>query len=296
MDPVKDYIDANRNIFIQLSADQMSILHAYLFEIVDDFINFCNANSLLYFMGGGTLLGTVRHKGFIPWDDDIDLAMPRKDFELFKDSFAKEFEDKYIVEAPNSLNVGVSAFMKIKYKGTVLRELITDDAHPEVFIDVFPMDFCSKYKWKRLFDGWYLTLLRDIIYTILYSNQYKSKIKKHIGTCGLKTRLQLKGGYVLGKILQIIPQKKWINYLDKVSRRKKSEYVSIATGLHGYKLETFPASCYFPGRDAEFENKIVRIPSDSERILTAFYGDYMTPPPEEERARHFFLEVSLPDK
>ena len=296
MDPIRDFMRFNHEMFVQLSEEQLDKLHRILFKILKDVVYFCEKNGLIYYLGGGTSLGAVRHHGFIPWDDDVDLAMPRRDFNIFREQFQNAHPDLYLVEAPNTDQVGTFAYMKVKMNGTILRELIEDEKSPEVFIDIFPIEYAPKSKLKRNFQGWYFTLLRDISYTILYSSQFKKVIEPHIKTCPFKTRLELRGGYILGRILGIIPQYKWINHLDKIAQKNpESNFVVIPTGLHNYRNELFFAEDYFPPQKGIFEGIEMNLPNHIEKILEVFYGNYMQLPPVDERGGHFFLEVNLPD-
>ena len=295
MDPVKDFINCNLDMFVELPDEKLERIHKVLFGILRDFVTFCDDNGLIYFLGGGTALGAVRHKGFIPWDEDVDVVMPRKDYEVFKREFPKAFP-AYRVEAPNTGTVGNTAYTKIKREDTVLLEVVGDKRHPGVFIDVFPLEYAPSSGFLRAVQGPYYTLIRDIIYTIFYSASYKETIRPRIGNCPLKTRLELRAGYVLGRILGLVPLRRWINHLDKAERKKESDLVVIPTGLHNYKHELFPASVYFPPKKGMFEGMEVNLPNKVEEILTVFYGDYMTPPPDSAKAQHFFVDIDIPEE
>lgn len=294
MDPVKDFINHNLDMFVELPDSELLKIHGILLQILKDFIKYCNENGLIYFLGGGTALGAVRHNGFIPWDEDVDVVMPRKDFEKFKSGFYKAYPE-YRVEAPNTAIVGNTAYIKIKTKNSVLLELVGDKENPGIFIDVFPLEYAPKSRFLQFVQGQYYTLVRDIIYTIFYSKNYTRNIKKRLNNCPFKTKLELKLGYFIGKFLGIIPLHSWINYLDRITRKRESDFVVIPTGLHNYKHELFPVEFYFPPKKGIFEGLEVNLPNKIENILTEFYGDYMTPPPEDKRAQHFFIDIKLPD-
>lgn len=294
MDPVRGYIEANRKSFITLNQTQLKQLQAILIEMFKDFISFCKEKNITYLLGGGTSLGAVRNKGIIPWDDDIDLVVPRKDYERIKKEYEEYFEGKYTLEAPNTNNVGVYSYLKIKMKNTIMRELICDDDHCEIFLDIFPLEYVSNNRAIRYLQCHFYTFLRDVSYTILYAKQYKTKILPGIKNCSFTNRVLLRAGHILGSILSIIPAKSWINYLDRiVSKNKESNFVTIPNGMQGPKKETFPKEYYLPPKKGEFEGMEVSMPNRVEDILSRFYGDYMTPPPPEKRGSHYLLEIDF---
>lgn len=96
--------------------DYLRNLHSTMIEILDEFDRICNKHNLTYFLIGGTLLGAVRHKGFIPWDDDMDLAMPREDYEKFINVYYKELNDKYYLDNFNNNKLYYLNFSKIRKK------------------------------------------------------------------------------------------------------------------------------------------------------------------------------------
>ena len=295
MTPIDKYIEANKNSFITLSENDISKLHKLLLMLLTDFDKFCRERNITYFLSGGTALGALRHKGFIPWDDDADIAMPRKDLEILKKAFNTVFKGKYILQAPNSYCVGSYCYAKIGILGTAIRELVTDDEHCEFFIDIFPLENVSNNNVVRFFQCHLYTFFRDISYDVLFAKQYKKKFTKAgLKKCDSTTRFLLFMGYVLGTILSIIPLKKWVNIYDRLVRNnKETNYITIPTGMHGPKKETYEKSYYFPPKECQFENVPFYMPNRIEDIMTAFYGDYMTPPPADKKARHFLLEIDF---
>lgn len=290
MDLVRDFIDCNRDMFVTLSDDELKKLHQILHEMLEDLIHFCNEKGIVYFISGGTALGAVRGGTFIPWDDDIDIAMPYDGFDILRREYEAYYKGRYIVEAPNSKRKGSFAFMKIKRKGTCLRELMEQGPEYGVFIDVFPIVYASDSSIIRFFAAQYSFIWQGISYAILFSKQY-SIMKQGIKNCGISKRIAIKLSVFLGRLLGIIPQEKWLDIFDRTMRKNKGKYLVIPTGLHGYKKECFDYDVYFPARQIIFDGLVVMAPNKIEKILETFYGDYMKPP--KDKSHHFFLETNL---
>ena len=127
----------------RLTDEETEAIKNVVLEAALDVIALCDENGIPYMLGGGSALGAVRHGGFIPWDDDIDLMMPRADYEAFKRVFPQALGEKYVLQAPNTPGCEISnTFMKIILRGTErleLQKLNAPGAHG-LWLDVFPID------------------------------------------------------------------------------------------------------------------------------------------------------------
>lgn len=298
MDILKDYIDANPDEFKQLTDEQMTALHSELLDMIDDIQTFCHMHGLTLYASGGTALGTLRHKGFIPWDEDVDFTMLRHDCNVFLANFEKEYEGKYFIEAPNHTLVGNHVFIKVKKHGTKMTDLLTKKGCSGICIDIFPIDYASNNKLVRAIQGSRYMILRSILYVVSFSRQYKLLMKEGMKKCPFKTRLISRLGVGFGRLCDAIcPLEKRINKYDKLVRRDKpTRYWAIASGIHSYWKETFTEDVYLPNSSGTFEGREITLPGKIETILKSFYGDYMTPPPENKRAKHFFMELETSEK
>ena len=297
MDILKDYIDANPEEFHQFSDDDMKKMHQILLGMIDDVFEFCDKKGLALYASGGTALGTLRHKGFIPWDEDVDFSMLRKDCDVLLSDFVDYFQGKYFIEAPNSALVGNHVFIKIKKANTVMTDLLTKKGCSGFCIDIFPIDYASNNRIIRTVQGLRYMLMRDILYVISFSRQYYLCMKDGFRKCSFGTRFIARGGVVIGRLFGIVPLEKWINHYDRIVQRKTpTDYWVIASGIHSYAVETFHSSVYLPDKFGEFEGRRMRLPGKVEVILERFYGDYMTPPPPEKRAKHYFLDISFEEE
>lgn len=232
--------------------------------ILDSIASFCEANNLRYFLGYGTLIGAIRHKGFIPWDDDIDLVMPRPDYEIFCKTY-KDCNNNYKVKYTGNDNSCYINFAKVHDTRTRFQESYSIENNYGIFVDIFPLDgYGSRGQAIKCYG-----IFRAIHYKSLAVNK-SNPILKNIAITGIKLLLKPVSLTFLAK------------ELEKVSRKYPidgSEYVYFfSEKTPPFKKELFSKHIY-----QEFEGNRYRIPVGFDELLRQQYGDYMQLPPEKER-------------
>ncbi len=245
--------------------------------MLKDFIKICEDNNILYFVNGGTLLGTIRHGGFIPWDDDIDIMMFRKDFEKLNKLMSEKPNDKYwLINVLNEETYHYT-WARFNLKNTELREWWADqvDYKVNIFMDIFILDNIPDNKIKRFIHKWRCFTLNQLVQYSLVKFENESKFKQII---------QQSIYYIL-KILPISPMT-----LKKRCVKTYKKYENIECD----EVCDFPAVCglpiykkndWLPAKKAKFEDIKVNIPNNEDSILKIIYGDYMKLPPKDKRFR-----------
>lgn len=252
----------------ELKSIQLDILQA-----VHDF---CVNNNIRYSLAYGTLIGAVRHKGYIPWDDDVDIMMPRKDYERFLDSF-DGFRDDLVVLSPRTTKNYYAPYANVINTKTILVETrLTSDRLLGVKIDVFPIDSVSEKESERvkLYDKVraykLLITLKNSRYSAL--NTFKWKIAgifvktfgyffsfgKMLDRMAIKSNLENKESKIVNNIV-------WCSKDEKACflRKDMDDYIDV--DFEGHKFKAI----------AGYDN-----------FLKAHYGDYMQLPPEDQRTPH----------
>ena len=272
-----------------LTDDESRALKRLLLEMYCDIAKLCDTYHLKYMLGGGSCLGAVRHKGFIPWDDDLDIMMPRDSYDQFIAHCEKgELGDTYEFSYPQREKDSRNPFLKVFKKGTLDVELQNDNTpFPKgVYIDVFPMESAPKTKIIRKLKGYISDTLRIICTSVLYA-QYPSKKYKDFMSLDSIAFRRYKNRMLIGRLFGIVSHKRWVWLFDRFNHSTKiTGYITIPTGRKGYFGESLPSSIFFPTREALFEGITVNIPNDSDLYLTSLYRDYMVIPPIEHRERH----------
>lgn len=267
-----------------------------ILSIYKDIARVCRENGLTLILGGGSALGAVRHKGYIPWDDDMDAMLSRADFEEFKRIFADKMPDKYALQVPNAPGcVSASLYMKVVLRGTELRELQRLRAPGErgLWVDIFPIDYAPNCALMRRAKGFMVSALAYLA----VSNYLRAFTSPELKAFMCQTR---SGMYnyrlrmLLGFLTGFMPYTRMYDAFDKFCRcRRETRYVTVPTGIRHYMGEMHLASEYFPPSEGEFEGERVLLPKDVHGYLKKLYGDYMTPPPPEARERHFYVSMDL---
>jgi lipopolysaccharide cholinephosphotransferase len=251
-------------------------------DILKACASFCEDNNLRYSLSYGTLLGCVRHRGFIPWDDDIDIVMPRADYDKLI-SLKQKFEDKnsYLRFRTLGDKRYPYPFLKVIDTSTLVNEKEMESRYQtSLWIDVFPLDTVSgderKHKSNvRTIDFWQKILVKSIIKS---SNIGQSTLSRM-----LNSLILIPIAHLIGMVLNI----------PKICEDKAKKFVSANDAIvTNYVWENSPRKYVleirkvFPASKGYFEGIEFNIPNDSDYCLKLFYGDYMKLPPETERVSH----------
>ena len=239
--------------------------------ILDHVHQFCEAHGLRYFLSSGTLIGAVRHKGYIPWDDDIDIYMPRQDYEQFLQSY---HDDNGVYRAinPTTESHYYYTFAKVVDQRTRMVETETQGYEIGVYMDIFPVDYVSDdpqernrvFKQKKL-----LYKIRRC--KISQSNPLQSRLAYWVYKCWPMSVRQIERK--LRRLIVLAEPTHTVCNMTEAGPRIKG---------------CFPAEDIASSVDIAFENKTYKTMVGYKDYLQRTYGDYMTLPPVEQRVTHQF--------
>ena len=248
--------------------NDLNEIHKLQLDLLIEFDKICKNNNIKYFLAGGTLLGAVRHKGFIPWDDDIDISMPRNDYENFI-NITSDLKGDYLVLAQENIDDYVLPFAKFVNKNySNFRK--TYNGKYGIRMDIFPLDGLGNNYEKAVKRGKYIVFLRKLHYFCFKENVISNFLRKI-------------------KIQKIIY--KHLVYVAKKDDFYNSKYVgSIVGGLKQVK-EILDYQVYSETMPMEFEGKELSGMKYYDEYLTKMYGDYMKLPPKEKRISEHNVEI-----
>ena len=288
---------AARQAAMFVTGDELRKLQLVLTRMTKDIAEVCEECGATYFLGGGNALGAVRHQGYIPWDDDMDLNILSKDFEMFISAFKNKYGDKYDVYDKHTKD-HCSVISYISLKGSLLREIgETEEEAKGICVSLDKIENVPNNPILRRIhgtfcDGFSLLLSCRNIYEnrksfLAYSEGYPEaqrayKMKIAIGWC---TKLLTVRG--LNRLTQ------WIHGLCK---NENSEYINIPCGRKHYFGDMYLRTVFMPPKKTKFEDCMFCVPAQPEKYLAGLYGeDFMEIPPVEKREHHPCMELKLPD-
>lgn len=269
--------------------DKLRRLQLKELELLKRFADICDKNQLRYYLLGGTFLGAVRHKGFIPWDEDVDIGMPRPDYEKFLEIAQDHFKspcciDNHIInkEARFGFTKIIDSSMRvINYSSNVPVE-------GYAWIDIIPLDGFPDPGLGRAIHKMRLTFWRTLCLMIQFDELVDHKRKR-----GAFAAFLLKAAGLFKWAFKGMDYNACYRHLTKLL--KKYEYDSDTADIINYLaskgfLEVYPRECFENLKLYDFEDARFAGPEDYDRVCSLVYGDYMKLPPEDQRSKHH-LEV-----
>ncbi|MEG0774554.1 LicD family protein [Clostridium sp.] len=258
--------------------NDLKALQQIMINIMVEIDRICRENNIKYWLDSGTLLGCIRHDGFIPWDDDLDICMPREDYDKFIAIAKSELSKDLFLQSFESDKHSQNTWVKVRDRNSILVSNKYEKGHTGVFIDIFPMDFYEvggkKERYKKLINNLFVSYwLKKAPFTKPFSknlakNMYKLFCK------------------IIFSILFFVDYSTLIKLSSKLEKRingkeEKKDYMGYGVEVPFYikhKEDTV-----FPLQQRKFEGINFYIPKDYHSYLQTLYGSYMELPPEDKR-------------
>lgn len=246
----------------------------------------CEENHLRYYIAYGTLIGAIRHQGFIPWDDDIDIVMPRKDYIKLIDVINSEMDGQYKIISVDTNSDFTAPLAKVVDTRTriVQHYGFIEKVELGIYVDIFLLDGVGNDYEKALnyyneafalFKKWYAADIQFRRPGMSMAHSILSWIKH--------SPYKIKG------------YKYWLNKFEEHNKKYSydgSKFVSVLeAGTPGAKRNVWPKSYFGDGINVTFEGEQFKAPVEYDKLLTLEYGDYMTPPPKELQVSHHYSDI-----
>ena len=243
-------------------------------DILKNVAEFCDAHGLRYFLAYGTLLGAIRHRGFIPWDDDIDIMMPRPDYDRFIKEYSHGYYKVWSIEKDPSFSLN---FAKVtdEHTACLYPGQTIETSSGGFWIDIFPVDGVPDEEQERH------KFLSKVRFWMKIRRYYLLPDQSGIFDKNSRHRAPRK---IISDIIHAITTPQFsANKLIKVCRKYDFDTSKRCAYLLGFDYNIYESQKFKEITKATFEDAQFNIPKEYDYILTKQYGDYMTPPPENER-------------
>lgn len=270
--------------------EQLKSLQNIEKKALKSFIEVCEKNGLEYFVYGGTLLGVEKYNGLIPWDDDIDVALPRKSYARLMELGSEAFSSDFFLQTPYNCKKSPFPYAKLRVKGTKYVEYVNRniDIESGIYIDIYPVDKIpddeklrrKQYKQVR---KWIL------IYVCRQSKLYDKE------THGVKDGLKKIAKWIICNGLKVFSQKYCMNKIDKYMTQYNDTECQRYAALNSPNYNNIYLNLY-PLQRGKFDDLNVKLPGDYKTHLIMRYGDYSDLPPEDKRVGHIPYILDCGDK
>ncbi len=278
-----------------MSEQELKKVQQVLLGIADDVKIVCQENQIFYMLGGGTALGAVRHKGFIPWDDDMDINMFHKDLEMFAKEMERRFPGKYYIQIPGKTKGYFSTFAQIHKKGTVFQEVKSQkEEESGIKLDIFPIENTYGCAAARKIHG----MGCDAAHLLLSGYRFwlRRKELKEIS----RELPQARKVFFIKRMLSLpllVAPALWNRMFHKwfgMCKSQNSPYVVIPSGRNHFFGELYERARCCQVEELPFEGRMFPVTKDIREYMERLYGkDYMKIPPEQERERHMIYKLKV---
>ncbi len=270
-----------------MEINQLKQLQAVQLEMYKDVAKFCKEHDIEFYGSWGTALGAIRHQGYIPWDDDIDISMKYDQYVKFKELFLKNKEDKYFLQDSETDIYSWQAYMKVRLNDTTSMEPQHSylKCHYGICMDIFVLSAIPNSKYKRKVQNLQVSLLRNVAnipYILYYRPNGNTKKDKVLGLIPTSLKMFLAKYLVGNKQLY-----KFQTYLTKQVNKydfKDCDYCAEIMEAHFDKY--YPSTMFDNIIEVPFEDTTIPVVADYDTYLKTNYNNYLTLPPEEDRIGH----------
>lgn len=258
-----------------ISVEELKMLQLKILDSIDDF---CKKNEIQYFLFSGTLIGAVRHKGYIPWDDDVDICMKRKDYDRFFAEFNQQRQDTLKAISTETEKDYYLASGKVIDTATVIEEENNYAMPIGVYVDVFPMDYlpADDKKLKQLNHRIDIYRKMLVLKSVPVSDR-RSTVKNWVLKVSSFLLKPISMQHLISKIAKLAT-----SYNDDATCNRIADISVFTYGMN----EVFPCEDFAEAVELEFEGKKYSAPKNYKHVLSNMYGDYMKLPPEEKQVSH----------
>ncbi len=280
--------------FTDIGHLERKILNSIQLEMLLEVDRICKKNKIQYQLAEGTLLGAIRHKGFIPWDDDIDIWMLRNDYNQFIAVCEKELSEKYFLQTIDTDPCYLNHFLKIRRNNSLFLTSVCPDTkmHKGIYIDIFPLDNVK----PKTFSG-KIQYLSTILITGLYVMKKLDKLYKSYRKRSIKRYLC----YLSFYLLKVIPDQVFVTMQKKVINDFNNEETEYVTQLlnnpkENYYKHMIKRTDFYDTIEGNFEGYKFPIPKNYDKILLRLYGNYNEyPPVHKQKSHHGLIKLKFPE-
>lgn len=296
LDTFHGFKRARSEVDVPIEGETFKRFREVVLAIAFDIIDFCDEQGIDCMLVGGSCLGAIRHSGMIPWDDDIDLAMSRKDFDRLYELFPNSpLAEKYDLAVPGKTVDHFILLSQVRAKGTKFRGKDDFAAECGIPVDIFVIENVPNNPFlcnAQCFASVVLGFLQSARKFAEHPARYRSLAGDDVDLRkAVETKIRI------GRILRFLPLEKWTSSTARMyslCKNDSSRKVTIPSGMRHFSGEMQDRTVFFPPTIRRFEGREVKVPHDPDAYLKCIYGeDYMVPPPEADREVHVALELDF---